>query len=339
MTAETRFERELPAILEDLYLGPSPDYRDEVMAAAVRSRQRPSWTFAGRWFPMADIATRPVPAPRVPWRAAALALMVIALIVAAAALIAGSRQTRLPSPFGLAVNGLITYDLKGDIYTVDPATGVTTAIVTGPEQDAGPVFSPDGTRVAFHRSHPIDGTPADDLVVVATDGSKPVVITTDPIRGGVGRYEWAPDSKTLLVNAAGDSAIWSFDTTTTSSPRTVTTGAIFYTRPYQPPMGTSILIYRKTDQGAHIGLFDLATSHEIALDKGRGQRLRCRAVVSRWIAGRVQRRAGERSVVAAPVHRERRRYQHASDHQRSGHLVRHRCDLVAGWQVNRFHSL
>ena len=66
MTAESRFERDLTSILEDLYLGPSPDYRDEAMAAAVRSRQRPSWTFAGRWIPMADIATKPVIAPRVP---------------------------------------------------------------------------------------------------------------------------------------------------------------------------------------------------------------------------------------------------------------------------------
>ena len=32
MTTEARFERQLPAILEDLYLGPSPDYRDEVLA-------------------------------------------------------------------------------------------------------------------------------------------------------------------------------------------------------------------------------------------------------------------------------------------------------------------
>ena len=27
MTTDTRFERDLPAILEDLYLGPAPDYR------------------------------------------------------------------------------------------------------------------------------------------------------------------------------------------------------------------------------------------------------------------------------------------------------------------------
>ena len=60
MTSEARFERQLPAILEDLYLGPSPDYRDEVLATAVRTRQRPAWTFPGRWLPM-DITTRTIP--------------------------------------------------------------------------------------------------------------------------------------------------------------------------------------------------------------------------------------------------------------------------------------
>ena len=35
MTTEARFERQLPAVLEDLYLGPTPDYRDEVLAAAI----------------------------------------------------------------------------------------------------------------------------------------------------------------------------------------------------------------------------------------------------------------------------------------------------------------
>ena len=57
MTVDRRFERHLPEILEDLYLGPSPMYRDEVLAAAVRPRQRAAWTFPGRWLPM-DVATR-----------------------------------------------------------------------------------------------------------------------------------------------------------------------------------------------------------------------------------------------------------------------------------------
>ena len=35
-----RFDRELPALLEDLYLGPTPSYRDEVLAVATHRRPR-----------------------------------------------------------------------------------------------------------------------------------------------------------------------------------------------------------------------------------------------------------------------------------------------------------
>ena len=94
MTTEARFERQLPVVLEDLYLGPTPDYRDEVLAAATVTRQRPAWTFPGRWLPMADIASRPAFAPRLPWRAIGVALVIIALIATAVVAYVGSHQTR-----------------------------------------------------------------------------------------------------------------------------------------------------------------------------------------------------------------------------------------------------
>jgi len=147
MTTQQRFERELPALLEDLYLGPTPDYRHEVLAVAVRSRQRPSWTFPGRWLPMADIATRSTLVPRLPWRTIGVALVIVALLAVAAFAVVGSRQTRLPPPFGNAGNGLVAYSSDGDIYTLDPRTGVAKAIVTGPEVDSQAEFSPDGTKL------------------------------------------------------------------------------------------------------------------------------------------------------------------------------------------------
>ncbi len=53
MTTEARFERQLPALLEDLYLGPSPDYRDEVLAAAssyaTATRRGPSQEGGSPW--------------------------------------------------------------------------------------------------------------------------------------------------------------------------------------------------------------------------------------------------------------------------------------------------
>ena len=137
MTTESRMERRLPEILEELYLGRTPDYRDEVLAAAVRTRQRPWWTFPGRWLPMADIASRPAYAPRLPWRAITVAFLIGALLLAVTVAYLGSRQTRVPPPFGLAENGLIAYSADGDIWTTDPLTGVTNAVVTGTRRRLG----------------------------------------------------------------------------------------------------------------------------------------------------------------------------------------------------------
>jgi hypothetical protein len=149
-------------------------------------------------------------------------------------------------------------------------------------------------------------------VVVGAGGSKPVVITAAPVKSRVGRYEWAPDSRTLLVNAPDDSAIWSFDTTTTAPSRTIASGAGFYVRPFQPPTGSSILTYRQTDHGVEMVLLrDLARDR--ACDAPR-QRSRLGPVVAGWVAGRLQRRADRRSGVATPVHRECRRQRDSADH-------------------------
>ena len=44
-------------------------------------------------------------------------------------------------------NGSITFSHGGDIYVADPRTGISKAIVTGPETDIAPVYSRDGTRI------------------------------------------------------------------------------------------------------------------------------------------------------------------------------------------------
>ena len=108
MTVDRRFERHLPEILEDLYLGPSPMYRDEVLAAAVRPRQRPAWTFPGRWIPM-DVATRVAPSTRLPLRQLGILALIAILVAVAVAVAVGSQQRHLPAPFGPARNGLIPY--------------------------------------------------------------------------------------------------------------------------------------------------------------------------------------------------------------------------------------
>lgn len=83
-------------------------------------------------------------------------VLVAALILALAvfAIIAvGSRQSRLPEPFGLARNGMIVTSRDGDLYLVDRAA-TDSRLIVGDEQafDFSPIFSRDGTRMVFLRS-------------------------------------------------------------------------------------------------------------------------------------------------------------------------------------------
>ncbi len=179
MTVDQRFERTLPDVLADLYLGPTPDYRDDLLAQTALTRQRPAWSFPGRWFPMADIASRPAFAPRVSWRTIGVALLIIALLLVGTVVFIGSRQTRLPAPFGPAANGLIPYTLDGDIYLGDLVQGTTRLLVESSERESGPVTSPDGTRIAFARD--VAGSTLTDVFVIGTDGSDLHRINPEPI--------------------------------------------------------------------------------------------------------------------------------------------------------------
>jgi Tol biopolymer transport system component len=239
MTTEARFERLLPTILEDLYLGPFPDYRNEVLAAATRTRQRPAWTFPGRWLPMADIATRPTLVPRLPWRAIGVALVIVTLLAVAAFAIVGSRQTKLPPPFGPAGNGLVLYSSGGDIYTVDPRTNVTRAIVTGQETDSQPEFSPDGTKFSFVRPNAANCCMSYDILVAAADGTGARVINPDHPVTDNDYSHWSPDSTAILVGTAQGSLL-RLDATGAAAPVIVAEGVRFVGEA-RPPDGAQIL--------------------------------------------------------------------------------------------------
>jgi dipeptidyl aminopeptidase/acylaminoacyl peptidase len=199
MKSDRRFEEDLPRLLEDLYLGPMPSYRDHLLQHTARTRQRRAWSIPGRWLPLVDITRQPVLVARVPWRMIGLGLALIAVLVGmVAALIVGGRP-HLPAPFGLARNGLVAYASGGDIHTVDPVTGSSTAIVRGPETDLNPRWSRDGTRLAFERKSGGDSSPG--LVYVArADGADVVQVTPGPL-SNITNYDFSPDGKKLLISA------------------------------------------------------------------------------------------------------------------------------------------
>ena len=203
MTAIPHLERDLPFLLEELYLTGTPDYRDDLVGRIGRTRQRPAWAFPGRWLHM-DLTTERVPVAHMPWRAIGLVALLALLVAASLAVYIGS-QPRLPDPFGLATPGLVAYSTDGDIYTADPVTGRSTAVVAGPERDLAPRFSRDGTSIAFERRLE-DGT--SQIYRVDADGGgltllTPLPITLTPSQLGEPseQFQFSPDGRTVVITA------------------------------------------------------------------------------------------------------------------------------------------
>ena len=246
MSSERRFEQELPALLDDLYVGAMPTYRNEILQQAARTRQRPAWSFLERWLPMVDIARQPVFLPRLPWRTIGLGLAVLALLLALVlAFVAGGRRS-LPTPFGPARDGLVAYASGGDIYTADPVTGRTTAIVRGPETDLNPRWSRDGTRLAFERRASVGAT-SGVLYVARGDGSDPIQVTPQALVG-IATYAFSPDGKEILISASPGGTPGLFIAATDGSgvsplnlPGRVTDAA------WRPPDGSEILFMDSAD--------------------------------------------------------------------------------------------
>jgi len=194
MTTSQRFERELPGLLSDLYVGGMPDYRDDLLRATAATRQRPAWSFPARWIPM-DVATRRLPFATVPWRTLGVALLIL-ILAAAALLVAVGSQRRVPPPFGPARNGPLAYMRSDAIYVRDTVDGPERLLVGS---DGGPVnfagFSPDGTRMLFVRSM----AGSDILFMADADGRRERKILDRPLHGDA-YLAWAPDSRTVAVS-------------------------------------------------------------------------------------------------------------------------------------------
>ena len=93
--------------------------------------------------------------------------------------------------------------LDSDRIFIVRADGSAPAARIGPDSDStGPVFSPDGERIAFL----VVGSNESTLAVMNPDGSNVRELTSFPViggsmlHGGTG-FAWSPDSSTLLVNA------------------------------------------------------------------------------------------------------------------------------------------
>ena len=121
MTSFDRFEQRLPDLMTDLAAARVPDYFDDLLQQAARTRQRPAWSSLERWLPMGVTALSPVSNRARSFAGLAILALVGLLVAAGLFAYVGAQPQRLPAPFGPAGNGLMYYASgDGDIYSVDP---------------------------------------------------------------------------------------------------------------------------------------------------------------------------------------------------------------------------
>lgn len=171
----------------------TPAYLDEVLERTRQKRQRPAWSIPERWIPM-QLTMRPAIVPRQLVYVALLALLIAA---AAIAVVTIGAPRPAPPPFGLAGNGLVAFDRNGTIALARPDGTTLTDIVTTIEDARGPVFSPDGGRLAFYGT--VDGSPT--VIVSAADGRDPIPVSRRVVLDDVAMEtapSWSPDSRHLV---------------------------------------------------------------------------------------------------------------------------------------------
>jgi Tol biopolymer transport system component len=86
-----------------------------------------------------------------------------------------------------------------DLFSVEP-TGTNLTQLTHEQRNASePVWSPDGTKLAYMADTGQTGY-AFDIFVVGADGANPVKLSSHP-SDNVGAIAWSPDSKQLIFNS------------------------------------------------------------------------------------------------------------------------------------------
>jgi Tol biopolymer transport system component len=140
------FDRQITAWLDEQAPMRAPEpIAESALARTRRTRQLPGWATLERWIPM-ETRYKFGAVPRT-----AIILVILTVLLATLGAIAVGQQPspKLPPPLGPAANGLIAFDDMGDIWVVKPDGTGRVQLTSGPEWEVAPVWSEDGTQIAF----------------------------------------------------------------------------------------------------------------------------------------------------------------------------------------------
>ena len=158
-----------------------------------------------------------------------------------------------------------------EVFMVSPATGLTANLSNDPAtSDTAPAWSPDGTRVAFQRSGPVEGIWTMD----ATGGDLAFVPHTDH---GF-QPAWSPDGDWIAFSrkAGGDAELWMVRTDGSDLTQLTANADEDWEASWSPD-GTRIAFARGGDQDDglpfHIHTVTLASGRTTQVTSGRVQDL------------------------------------------------------------------
>src|SRR5437667_5244998 len=94
----------------------------------------------------------------------------------------------------------IVFSYAGDLWTVAREGGNATRLTAAPGVETDPLFSPDGSQIAFTGQY--DGNT--DVYVMPAAGGSPKRLTYHP--GADVAVDWTPDGKQVMFRSSRDSA-------------------------------------------------------------------------------------------------------------------------------------